>query len=293
LEVGNGTDWDLWDGWLLLLILILIGLRLRLGLRAEGKRKYEFMKDTTYAELTGKVKRFFEDQQAALNGALEKLPEALRTQFSGVKESINNILKDLPPTDQVPAALDASYVLQHFASMFERIQDYTARLSGMMDGLTAKATAMHELDAKVKAGELLEKAAVQDLIEQAREAGAAQVRPEIIATRKTALELAGLPAAPENVLELSAADFDTARSRAQKNVEALKAKGLSLTGKGAAFVSGSAWLPETEFAGRLGVLEELAPVTPPPPKTGGRGAGDPLVGAAEAADAAAQGGGVF
>ena len=129
------------------------------------------------------------------------------------------------------------------------------------------------LQDQIAKGDYLAKDKVTEACALARTAGIASVQPELRATRKSALELAGLPTPSDAVLDLPEADYTPRVTAAKDQVTKLGLKGLKLGGKGAAWVNQLAWLGATEFAGQMTALEEVLGTTPAKPT------GDPLLGA--------------
>src|SRR5207249_670527 len=145
--------------------------------------------------------------------------------------------------------------------------------------------ALNGLEEKITKGELLDKTKVKEACDMARNEGAASMKPEIVATRKSALELAGLPVPGEDVLGLPADQYAPRVTAAKDNVAKLGEKGLKLGGKGATWVKQLAWLAATEFNGQLTALDEVVGTAGPEKKTA-----DPLLGnpaAAQTTDAKA------
>jgi hypothetical protein len=234
-------------------------------------------KENTTLDVAKALRGFYESNIQALQGVLEKLPEGLRGDLQRLKDGLNAQLEKLGPIDQVPLAQEAAWALNSFADTVARMQEYTSslteRLMGLSKDIASKATALQGWDDRVKAGELLTKDAAKALCDTAREDGAKSRLPDIVAMRKHACELAGLPEPGEAILGLPAADFDARLTGAKDQVGKLAAKGLTLAGKGKAFVQELAWAPAAEFAGRLTALEDVLGSKPGAP------AGDPLLGA--------------
>jgi hypothetical protein len=241
---------------------------------------------TTKTELKVFLKGIFEPHVTALQGIMDKLPDALKPDFQKLKSDLNAQLEKLAPLDQVPAALDASYALQSLSGALERIQEYatelTKRLSAMTQSLADKATALQGFEDKLKAGALITKEAATELCGAARTEALNSVKPTIASMRKQQIELAGLPVPAEELLGLPEADYTPRFDAAKANVEALTKRGLKVGGKGSAIVKDLAWLPAAEFNGKLTSYADVL--------GGERPAADPLLGAgATAGEAAAVG----
>ena len=75
------------------------------------------------ADLHKFVKSFYETHATALNGIIDKLPENLRAELTGLRDSLNTSLAKLPPLEQVPAAQDAAWTFNSFADAIVRMQE--------------------------------------------------------------------------------------------------------------------------------------------------------------------------
>jgi hypothetical protein len=227
---------------------------------------------TVYTALRG----FYEEHVQALQGMLDKLPEAARTELKQLKDGLNEQLKKLPPIDQVPAAQEAGWALNCIASAIERGQTYATGLLERTQQLSTeyagKLTALSALEGRVSAGDLLTKEQVKGMCDEARGAGRKELEPVILGMRTRQVELAGLPNPGEAILGLPEAEFtpkfDAAVKHAKLIAEKKGWKNKTLLGE-------LAWLGETEFAGKLTMFEEMVSGTAP--TTPGRQA-DPLLG---------------
>lgn len=234
------------------------------------------MRITTNLELRAFLKGFYDQHVTALNGILDKLPEGLKGELTKLRDGLNEQLSKLPPLEQVPAAQDAAWAFNSFASALERMTEYSQgllnRLSAMKEELTAKATAFNSLEEKITKGEYLSKEKVTEACDLARAEAIKSMQPELRATRKSALELAGLPVPGDAILDLPSKDYEPRVTAAKEQVAKLNARGMKLGGKGDAWVKQLAWLGATEFNGQMTALEEVLGSAPTKP------AGDPLLG---------------
>jgi hypothetical protein len=172
------------------------------------------------------------------------LGEPWRSQLIEVKGQINASLSGLPETDKVAAAQEAKFGLDFLKQQLLNVQSIIKSLSGIVSAKnTERAQALASvtsevekgIEAKIKAGELLSKQAATDLAAQARKEGeeAGFGRGKLLADRRSALALAGLPAevsaaAPEAVLLSEEAQFNTARDAAKDRVTKLQGVGLTV-----------------------------------------------------------------
>jgi len=203
----------------------------------------------------------FQPHVTALQGILDKLPEAMRPDFLKLKNDLNEQLSKLAPTDQVPAALDASYALSSFANAMERMQEYATAMTNRLAGMTTKLSetngSLDALNKKVTDGLLITKEAATELCSKAKTDALDSIKPTIVAMRKQVVELAGLPMPADDVLALADAEFTPRFDAAKANIGALSKRGLKVGGKGAAIVKDMAWLGTTEFNGKLTSYEDV------------------------------------
>jgi hypothetical protein len=141
--------------------------------------------------------------------------------------------------------------MQEYASnLFERI-------TGLQKEIATKALSLNGWEEKVSKGELLDKNKVKELCDLARNEGAAALRPEIVATRKSALELADLPVPVDDILNLPADQYNSRVANAKENVRRLGEKGIKAGGRGDLLAKQMIWLGATEFAGQLTMIEDV------------------------------------
>lgn len=229
---------------------------------------------TKKEELAAFLKGIFTPHVTALQGIMDQVPDALKPHFRKLKDELDTSLGRLQPTDQVPAALDAHYTLQSLCSALERLQEHSQSLMGRLADIikanNEKATALQGYEDKEKSGDLITKAAAADLVEKAKTDAVAALRPTILAMRKNQVELAGLPDPGETVLALEEKDFTPRFDAAKTNIADLNKRGFKVGGRGAALIKDLAWLPASEYAGKMTAYEDVLGKAP----TGG----DPLLG---------------
>lgn len=164
------------------------------------------MRITNNAELRTFLKGFYDQHVTALNGLLDKLPENLRADLAKLRDGLNAELSKLPPLEQIPAAQDAAWAFSSFADAWQRMQEYSRglldKLETLRSELATKATALHGLEEQIARGGYLSKQKVTEACDLARAEGIKSLQPELRATRKSALELAGLPVPGESILDL-------------------------------------------------------------------------------------------
>lgn len=229
------------------------------------------------------LRGFYTEHLTALNGLLDKAPAAIKAELQALYDSLNAQLAKLPPLEQVPAAQEAGWALNALSDAWAHMQEYTTgilgRLQKMQTEMSAQVTELNALHEQVANGELVAKIKVTELCAAARTegdaAGRQAVLPDLRALRGQIVALAGLPGAPDAVLELAQAPFEAAVTAAKDNVAKLADKGLKLGGKGDAWVKSIAWASQAEFASQFGLIAEILPA-PAPRK-------DPVVGSPGAA----------
>lgn len=215
-------------------------------------------------------------QQAFYAGLkLDELPADIRKGIEDLKADLNERLKALDPLDQVPAASEAASAINWLTDSLIRMQEYAnrvfANLQTMTTNLTSVQKSYNELDAKVKAGDLVEKGKVTERCDLAKAEGRKECAPEIADLRRKVIT--GLPAAPANIIELPAAEFAAAIEDARANLATGQAKGLALDGTGAKFLTRAIWSKQAAFTAEMAELEADGLMTKPRP-------GDPLRGGA-------------
>lgn len=221
------------------------------------------------AFLTGVI----QPHATALQGIMDKLPEALKPDFKRLKDDIDEQLRKLAPTDQVPAALDASYALQSLSSTLERVNEYATglikKVRDMTETLATQTSALQGFNDRVTSGELVTKATATELCGTARKEALDSMKPTILAMRKQQVELAGLPMPTDELLGSDEPVFAARFGEAKANLVAFGKRGLKVGGKGTAIITDMAWLPASECAGRLNAYEDIL---------GKERTGDPLIG---------------
>lgn len=165
------------------------------------------------------VRAFYEQQRQALCSMADNLEEPLKGHFNNLKKKYDDVLDSLPPTEQVPAALEAGKHLSALYSILSAANGLMCSLNSALNGVKTAATALNSetlaravqdkitagelvpksvLDGKVtaeierlaKSGDYVPKATVQQLCSEARSAGIAEgeskVRQEASASAEKA-----------------------------------------------------------------------------------------------------------
>jgi hypothetical protein len=228
----------------------------------------------TKKDLTDYLTKLFQPHATALQGIIDKLPESMRPDFLRLKKDMDDQLSKLAPTDQVPAAMDASYALQGFCHAMERMSQYVSDLTGRLAQIAKDhsdtASAYQGMQKQLKDGDLLTKAAATELCGTARQQALDSMKPTLLGMRKQQIELAKLPLPAEELLSLPEAEFAPQFEAAKANVATCLARGLKLDGRGAGLIKELAWLKPEAFQGKLTAFEDVLGKAPE---------ADPLLGA--------------
>jgi hypothetical protein len=217
------------------------------------------------------LREFLTTVRQQICGMGDCLAEPWKTHFNNLQNEYDSFLSKLPPTEQVAAAHEAHYHLRSMCSLLCSAQSLATslhqKLSAMengfasqvasaadaklatlltsyikvadVDGLVAKA-----IEGKVTAGELVTKDSVTALCSAAKQAGitegetkvkneneAKEKKTQLMATRRTALQTAGVPIPEGKLEEILGADdavFDAAKKKAEARVSAMQQKGIPL-----------------------------------------------------------------
>lgn len=235
-----------------------------------------------FSEAFLKLKTFVLDfsngQLTSLNGILDKVPEPMKKSFTDLRDALQAKRTELETMlATVPADDDAGTALNNFLTGYMKLREHCDGLMTSCQAALATnattGTALQGLQKQVTDGDLISKAKVTELTTKAHEDGVASVMPLITGMRKSAVALAGLPEAGEDVLKLPADQFDTRLKAAQANVKSMTDTfGFALNGKGTEWVKECAWQEGTAFQGSMKKIEALLPA-----RASG-GTGDPMLG---------------
>jgi hypothetical protein len=199
--------------------------------------------------------------EALIKGTQTSLNKIDRAQFTpeqvkeleGLEARLNQMLKDLPPIDQVPAAQDASWAIRTLERMFENLNDMQKAMADTITSIESRVKTQAEaaVNSRIQSGELLTKEKHKELVDLARKegenSGAAAARLQ--GERREKVLKAGLLMPSDDVI--AAADFDKLLTAAEAHGAELTKAGVKLQG---AF-GGSVWA--TEAAQKL-ALEQIA-----------------------------------
>ncbi len=169
----------------------------------------------------------------AVASMLDFLDEPLKSAFVKVKSDINTMLASLPPTDQVPAALNSADLLRSLMCSFQMAQSMMSSISeygkqSRAELVTARNSMPTDIEnaitAKVTAGDLLKKDDVQAKIEAAVTAAKNDFTQgqKIVSDRRVLLTTASLPVPADEKLLGKDEEFNPRKETAKTRAEALK-----------------------------------------------------------------------
>ena len=253
------------------------------------------------------IRQAFAGAQQLCSDAEQLLDEPFRSMFTSIKRQFDEKLTAMPPTEQVPAALDMNYQLQslHWCleSLTQMVRTLNQQLSGMKTATASAITAAIEAQikegklfnveglnsavaAEVKrrtdAGEILPKDTVTQMCSTSEANGITKgekkVRDELaaqaelakkIGERKTGCTTASMPLpANETLLGGTDEEFATRRTTAEGRVKELKDAGFSLN----ADLLANVWLPEGEYKNFRAMIDTVPGLKGPGVTLAGAGA---------------------
>ncbi len=220
------------------------------------------------------MKKILQTLRDNINGQITALASATGKEVEALRTGLQAQLASLAELDKLPEV----EVNAAFASAVSLQQEHNTRLfAELQTARTALATAtasFNELDAKVKSGELLEKAKVTERCELAKGEGVKSCEPEIMDLRKKIV--AALPTPPDNILKLPTAEFATALTDAAENLKKAAEVGLTLENHGAKLLKRILFTKQDAFTAELAELKELGLTGAPilDPLRGGKGEDD-------------------
>jgi hypothetical protein len=236
------------------------------------------------------IRNFFTQQCANLTAMIGQLAEPYATEFRKLQNQYEAVLKTLPLTDQVPAALEANYHLTALFSALQANQYLVSYLGGEIAGMKKKHDEMlaaresetqqlsaatqkcAELEKKIADGDLLDKTKVTELCSAAKTTGLAEgeanattrVRAEVearaaaqktIGDRKTALAAEKLPVPPiDDLLAGKDEEYAARKTKATERAEALKKKGFALNSR---TMGELAWVKDDDYARQLALIDQV------------------------------------
>ena len=183
-----------------------------------------------------------------LNGL--NLHESLKPHVTGLIGTINSALKKMPPLEAHRAASDMHYAVNSLNDSISRCQSMldsmgemvTNAMTSCQNTITAKDSSLNglvtdgvqkEIDRRIKAGELFEKATVEGLTSTAKTQGrdVAVNELRVTSTRRQELTEAKIPLpmpASESILAGTDAEFTAVKTEATKRLAALNGMGIAV-----------------------------------------------------------------
>lgn len=204
-----------------------------------------------------------EGQKTALTKMKEKAgATAVATEIQSLIDGLNTQLTALPPLDQVPLAMEAAGALNWMLDAISRTQEYAnslmVKLQNLGETLNTKMGELSALNTKIENKDLLPKETVTEACNTAKQAGIDSCKDEILASRKKAVELAGLTEATPELLAKPMKEFNEAVEQAKANLTIAGKSGMKLGGKGDGFLKKFLWSKTTEFNSELDTVREFA-----------------------------------
>lgn len=215
-----------------------------------------------------KIRTWIPEFLSTFNG-MDDLGEPFATLFANVKQQMNGLLSKLPPTDGVPAAQEAGWILNCLMSSLTNTQLMLNHTGMRMKELATRNSASDPaalqgavdkaIEDKIAAGEIIKKDIHLSLCSNAKSEGLTEgeqkVRDEIaakekkgqlIAERKNFLTTNGLPLPAEDAaLDGTDDEFKARTETAKARVEKLKGHKVALNSPVMPYV----WADEKEFKG--------------------------------------------
>lgn len=214
------------------------------------------------AELTG----FFTELQGGISDLVAQLPEQFRSQFVSLKNKTDEVLRGLAstPTDQVPAANEASYGLRSLAyALMSLNEQYASVMQAMKDigskytGMATEVQSLTGLKTAKESGELIAKAdheaAVNKAVQEAE--GKLNAKFKLLGTRRTELQSLGLPIPADAVLEVEEKNFGELKTSGQNRLKKLTDLGVATELQGDE-LSALVYGPAVEYDRTLKVAEK-------------------------------------
>jgi hypothetical protein len=109
------------------------------------------------------VRKFYEDQRQALCSMADGLEEPLKGHFNTLKKKYDEVLDALPPTEQVPAALEAGRHLSALYSILSAANGLMCSLNSALNSVKTAGAALNSeavnkaIQDKIATGELFPK----------------------------------------------------------------------------------------------------------------------------------------
>lgn len=251
----------------------------------KNKLKLDPNNPTSLPALRVALQDFFGEAQAFFGemGKADAIPDAFRAQYTSLKDGVNNVLKQLSsvPTDQVPAAMEASYALNHMAyclsSIKEMYENAVTGLNKMISELTPKAQLAQQLSGQIERDELLGGEKLTNRIKEAADKARTEERDRmiILGKRRQLLASANLPVpADDTVLEGEDKVFTDRQSTATNRLKKLGEVGIDTQALNAAHLATLVYGPEDGFNTQLAIHQatrgkRTSPADPPEPLAGG------------------------
>jgi hypothetical protein len=214
---------------------------------------------------------------ATLASWLDNVPEESKPFISALKKDVDAALVKLAdrPTEQVPAAGEASWMLQRMAEAFTYLQDLNARFISQMEAMTKqfglKVERVNELEGKLSKKELLAREDAEAEAKSAVDKALAdeRARVKLMGDRRAALCEANLPVAPDEVLAGDESFFKALRTESEARHKQLKEMGVVSRLNGAELAD-LCYGPRKDYDRYVKLAEALRGDAPEPLAGGGK-----------------------
>lgn len=233
--------------------------------------------DPTAPESLKVIRASAQTISTAVASMLDYLEEPLKSAFIKVKTDINTVLAGLPETDKVPAALNSNDLLRSLMYTFQMAQQMMTGLgefakqakSEMSVARNSLTTEVEKaVTAKITAGELIKKDAVQTQIDTAVTAARGEFSQvtKLVGDRRQLLTTASLPVPEDSKLLGKDEEFTPRKDLAKSRADLLKPFKVE-----ANQMISLCWdADQTAFDLALNLLKANTPSTPAPPAPGKR-----------------------
>jgi hypothetical protein len=207
------------------------------------------------ASVVNAVREFLTETQTVFMGMIDKVPDALKDQVKELRSKLDAALTQLAskPTEQVPAALDASYMIRSCENTLNYMAEVMTETLGSLNKLVAeygpKQAALTALHGRIEKKELVESTDADKARKDAVDAAvkAERDRAKLLSERRTILAKADLPLPLEDAaLEGEPTVFDALKTKTASRFKQLKEIG-QLTACNAEDLSKLVYGPDESF----------------------------------------------
>lgn len=211
------------------------------------------------------MKKYITDLRAAiaktvtsLNSIVEQFPEGMRKQLDESRNAVVQALEGIKIDDADDAALPTALEVmsRSHAAVLSSLEDLSKQHATAQQSLNRLA----ELDQRISAGTLVEKAKVDELVTNARAEGETQAlaRVQLLASRRALVAQDSLPLPNDSVLVGTDEEFNARLELVRKRSKEMT--GVSLNG----VFGASLWAEEASYQRDLALVKESRSQAPGP-----------------------------